>query len=85
MLCKGHVITEEDLPPTIRSGLEQNSIKLSIGTSLADAEKEIIRSTLLRNNGNKSKTADILGIGRKTLHRKIQEYNIEESVASGNS
>ena len=85
VLCKGHVITEEDLPPTIRSGLEQNSIKLSIGTSLADAEKEIIRSTLLRNNGNKSKTADILGIGRKTLHRKIQEYNIEESVASGNS
>ncbi len=85
VLCKGHVITEEDLPPTVRSGLEQDSIKLSIGTSLADAEKEIIRSTLLRNNGNKSKTADILGIGRKTLHRKIQEYNIEESIVSGSS
>ena len=85
VLCKGHVINEEDLPPSVRSGLEQNTIKLSIGTSLGEAEKEIIRTTLLHNNGNKSKTADILGIGRKTLHRKIQEYNIEEPVVPGSS
>ncbi|HAH61200.1 MAG TPA: hypothetical protein DCL73_03800, partial [Treponema sp.] len=26
----------------------------------------------------KSKTADILGIGRKTLHRKLQEYGMED-------
>ena len=43
---------------------------------LADAEKELIRSTLAREGGNKSRAADVLGIGRKTLHRKLQEYGL---------
>jgi DNA-binding NtrC family response regulator len=39
-------------------------------------EKEVIRFTLAREGGNKSRTAEILGIGRKTLHRKIEEYGL---------
>ena len=39
-----------------------------------EAEKIIIQENLAWNNNNKSKTADILGIGRKTLHRKIEEW-----------
>ncbi|MFW6228755.1 MAG: helix-turn-helix domain-containing protein, partial [Alkalispirochaeta sp.] len=35
---------------------------------LDEAEREIIRSTLSANGGNKTRTAEILGIGRKTLH-----------------
>jgi DNA-binding NtrC family response regulator len=78
VLCKGAVITAEDLPPGIGSGSDESQIKLNVGLSLADSEKEIIRSTLSQLNGNKTKTAEVLGIGRKTLHRKIQEYGIEE-------
>ena len=77
VMSKGNVITLEDLPPTITSESEGNYIKIGIGTSLAEAEKTIIRSTLHSNSGNKSRTAEILGIGRKTLHRKIAEYGIE--------
>ncbi len=77
VMSKGNVITLEDLPPTITSESEGNYIKIGIGTSLAEAEKTIIRSTLNSNSGNKSRTAEILGIGRKTLHRKIGEYGIE--------
>ena len=51
-------------------------MRISLGATLADAEKEVIRSTLAREGGNKSRTADILGIGRKTLHRKIEEYGL---------
>ena len=47
--------------------------------SLEDAEKIIIMQNLSANKGNKSKTADILGIGRKTLHRKLNEYGLELS------
>jgi DNA-directed RNA polymerase sigma subunit (sigma70/sigma32) len=45
---------------------------------LAQAEKIIIQENLAANKGNKSKTADILGIGRKTLHRKLEEYGIKD-------
>lgn len=80
VLCKGHIITENDLPPAIRSGPDDNFIKIQLGTSLSEAEKQIIRSTLAFKNGNKSKTAETLGIGRKTLHRKIDEFQIEQPV-----
>jgi DNA-binding NtrC family response regulator len=45
---------------------------------MAEAEKIIIRQTLKGVNNNKSRAADILGIGRKTLHRKIHDYGLEE-------
>ena len=51
---------------------------IEIGTSLAAAERQIIQGTLTNEKGNKSRTAEVLGIGRKTLHRKIQEYKLVE-------
>lgn len=77
VMSKGNIITYEDLPPTVASGSDSDYIKIDVGSSLDDAEREIIRATLLHENGNKSKTAEVLGIGRKTLHRKIQEYQLE--------
>jgi DNA-binding NtrC family response regulator len=41
---------------------------------MEDAEKIIIRDTLSSVKGNKSKAAEVLGIGRKTLHRKLAEW-----------
>ena len=79
VMCKGSVITCDDLPPGIRSGAEDNYIKISLGTNMAEAEKEIIRGTLGHLRGNKSRTAEVLGIGRKTLHRKLKDYGIEET------
>ena len=48
-----------------------------MGVNMAEAEKQIILQTLANQNNNKSKTADILGIGRRTLHRKLDEYDAE--------
>jgi len=76
VLCKGSTITLEDFPPNIRGETGVDTLRLSLGTSLAEVEKEVIRSTLAREGGNKSRTAEILGIGRKTLHRKIEEYGL---------
>jgi len=78
VLAKGNVITPMDLPPSVANESEGDFIKISVGISLAEAEKEIIRGTLNHAKGNKSKAAEVLGIGRKTLHRKIQEYNLVE-------
>ncbi len=77
VMCKSNIIVGDDLPPSIQSSSDGNYIKIPMGTSLADAEKELITVTLHQNKGNKSKSASVLGIGRKTLHRKIQEYGLE--------
>jgi DNA-binding NtrC family response regulator len=45
--------------------------------TLGNIEKEYIRTVLLAEQGNKSKTAKILGIDRKTLWAKIKKYKIQ--------
>jgi DNA-binding NtrC family response regulator len=77
VMCKGSVITMDDLPPYLRETSEKDTIRINSGGTLQEAEKQIIAFTLHQNGGNKSKTAEILGIGRKTLHRKLNEYKIE--------
>jgi DNA-binding NtrC family response regulator len=77
VMAKGTILTTDDLPPSVVSGSENDYVKLNIGSSMEDAEREMIKATLRHENGNKSKTAEILGIGRKTLHRKIQEYKLD--------
>ena len=44
--------------------------------TLADNEKKQILSALARCGGNKSKAADELGISRRTIHRKLKEWNL---------
>ena len=77
VMCNGDEIKVEDLPNSVREVGEETSISIPMGITMAEAEKIIIQENLAMNNGNKTKTADILGIGRKTLHRKLEEYNIE--------
>lgn len=52
------------------------------GITLAEAEKMLIQQNLAALKGNKSKTAEVLGIGRKTLHRKLADYGLEVSDLS---
>lgn len=77
VMSKSTVITLDDLPPYITKHADEDYIRVSSDVTLAEAEKEIIRFTLNRHNGNKSKSAEVLGIGRKTLHRKIDQYGLE--------
>ncbi len=47
------------------------------GNTLEDSEREAIIASLQRNNGNKKRAAEELGISLRTLYRKIQDFNIE--------
>jgi DNA-binding NtrC family response regulator len=78
VMSKGTVITTDDLPPSIATDSESDHVRIPLGATMDDAEKEIIRANLAAQNGNKSRTAEVLGIGRKTLHRKISEYHLED-------
>ncbi|MBP3772489.1 MAG: sigma-54-dependent Fis family transcriptional regulator [Treponema sp.] len=85
VMSNGDEITLEDLPPSVSRASGVESISVPVGITLDEAEKIIIQENLAANKGNKSRTADILGIGRKTLHRKLQEYGMEsDETASVN-
>ncbi len=77
VMAKGGLIGLEDLPPSLHAASEGGLIRVPVGSSLAEAEIILIRETLAANSGNKSKTAEILGIGRKTLYEKINLYGLE--------
>lgn len=74
VMCTSDEITIQDLPSSIRASSEEKVISIPLGIPMDEAEKIIIQENLAANNGNKSKTADVLGIGRKTLHRKLEEW-----------
>jgi two-component system response regulator HydG len=46
------------------------------GTSLEQIEKRAIRETLRLTAGNREKAAELLGIGERTLYRKLKEYGL---------
>ncbi|MDD2232711.1 MAG: sigma-54 dependent transcriptional regulator [Sphaerochaetaceae bacterium] len=78
VMTKHSVIDVDDLPSKIaQSGENKDFIQIPIGSTLDQAEKIIIANTLSHTSGNKTKAADVLGIGRKTLLRKLQEESNE--------
>ena len=77
VMSRGSLITEEDLPPGIRAVSEDGWIRIPLGSSMEEAEQIIIRETVSAHKGNQSKAAEILGIGRKTLHRKLPGWEGE--------
>ncbi len=79
VMCVGSVLTLSDLPPTIAQHSVADYIQIPSGISLEAAEKMIIQQNLAMQNGNKSKTATVLGIGRKTLHRKIEDHGLMDT------
>ncbi|HUX37167.1 MAG TPA: sigma-54 dependent transcriptional regulator [Rectinemataceae bacterium] len=82
VMARGATIGLDDLPPSLRGGGGERDVLVPAGSSLAQAEAILIRETLLAQGGNKSKTAEILGIGRKTLYQKLEEYGVEGDSAN---
>jgi DNA-binding NtrC family response regulator len=80
VMSKGHILTEDDLPPSIRAKNNDGWIHIPLGAPMTEAEHIIIRDTLAFLKGNKSRTAESLGIGRKTLHRKLDEMKAASAV-----
>lgn len=73
VMCNGEEIKIDDLPLSIQNKSSDKMIEIPLGMPIEEAEKILIQENLAACNGNKSKAAQILGIGRKTLLRKIGE------------
>ena len=72
-------ITEEHLilDDTLESN-EPNATTLPSGMPLDEVEKGVILKTLAANNGNKTETANQLGVSIKTLYNKLEKYSQSE-------
>ena len=75
ILAEQNLITERALPLDLVTTLDQGSSDHPFQT-LQEIEREHILKVLDYVNGHKTKAAKILGVGRKTLYRKIQELNV---------
>lgn len=80
VMAQGNTIKLEDLPPGIVKSADNSFMRVPLGTSMEQIEKQVIQENLVANKGNKTKTALLLGIGRKTLHRKLEEYGITDQL-----
>jgi len=59
--------------------VEGDCLRLPIGTTLAEMERQAIFATLDHCGGNKRRTAEILGVSLKTIYNRLAEYQGEES------
>jgi two-component system response regulator HydG len=80
VMCDADKLDVADIPPEIRqvrqlaSGSRQAQDLGSV--PLNELEKQAIIETLAKTGNNREKAAKILGIGERTLYRKIKEYNL---------
>jgi DNA-binding NtrC family response regulator len=49
-------------------------LRLRVGSSIAEVEKQMIFATLEHCGGVKERTAEVLGISLKTLYNRLREY-----------
>lgn len=81
VLCKGDRIALRDLPPSVRQGgTDSGPLAVQPMThdfTVREAEKQLILRTLKTTDDNRTEAAKILGMSRRTLHRKLNEYNIQ--------
>jgi len=80
VMCDRDVLDVQDIPPDIAQrrhliGPAQPTAALG-DVSLDELERKAIEETLAKTKGNREKAAKILGIGERTLYRKIKEYNL---------
>jgi len=83
VMCDRDTLDVRDIPPEIHlvkrlSGHVESGPMVSdfTGRSLNDVERQHIIDTLALTDGNRSEAAKILGIGERTLYRKIKEYDL---------
>lgn len=80
LLAEERSISMENLGlriPCVPPGEKEQAVNpVSLRQAVVDAEKRAIQQALAITNGNRSKAANILGIGRRTIYDKITEYSL---------
>jgi DNA-binding NtrC family response regulator len=86
---KGSVVELDDLPASIRGNLGGGFLPPSptspakpLDELLTDVERRLIERALRQARSNKSRAAELLGISRPRLYRRIKELNLPDDTQS---
>ena len=89
VMANGAKITLRDLPPTVRdgaaaapvsvAGIKLPPVKAGNRMTLQDTEHRMIVRALEETGGNVTKAAEMLGLSRRTMHRRLKEMRLESS------
>jgi two-component system response regulator HydG len=77
-LAEETLVQPGDLPQAVRerrmTAEDDLSAAVARGLTLEELEREYIKRVLAAESGNKTRAAQRLGLDRKTLYRKLEEY-----------
>jgi len=77
-MTQSPLVEAEDLPVALRERRAPSEDDLGAavarGLTLAEVERDYIKRVLQAEGGNKTRAAQRLGLDRKTLYRKLEEY-----------
>ena len=62
------------------AAISPNALEIRGGMTMAEIERAAIVHALRETRGNRRKAAEMLGIGERTLYRKLKEYNLVEGL-----
>jgi len=76
VLAQGDIVGAEDLPPNVVAGEVaadggKGRVVIPVGTTMADAERQVLEHTLEHFGGDKEAAARALGISSRTIYRKL--------------
>jgi len=82
MVHRAYILADQELDlagamgtaKPVVSGVEADCVTFPLGSRLADAEQRLIFATLGYCGGNKTQTAEMLGVSLKTLYNRLNEY-----------
>jgi DNA-binding NtrC family response regulator len=86
VLCRGDHVLPRDLPASVREPLVEAALGTAVvppslgpgKLSLREGEKQLIIHALRECEGNRTEAAKKLGVSRRTLHRKLHEFELHD-------
>ncbi len=86
LLARSNELSPALLPQMMhREPAPSEVLQLPIGTPMEAIEREVILRTLEANHGNKTATAEVLGISRRSIYNKLAEYEAQGHLPRGTS
>ena len=81
LFCRGERVTLRDLPAELRNASQPAETEMDAGAgplNIKEAERQLIVKALKETGSNRTAAAERLGMSRRTLHRKLRAYHLED-------